>query len=88
MTKDQYVIQLKQLRAWKQGGSVAEYHARFEELSHGILLYNAAYDVTFFVTQFLAGLKEEIRAATALHRPKSMHDASELVLFRSWSWRL
>jgi hypothetical protein len=69
---------LKQLWALKQVGSVAEYHARFEELSHGIILYNASYDETFFVTQLLAGLKEEIRAVFALHSPKSVPNASEL----------
>lgn len=57
---DQYKIQLRKLQTLKQVDSVADYHGRFEELSHGILLYNPSYDETLFVTQFLGGLKEEI----------------------------
>lgn len=76
--RDQYKIQLRQLQLLRQTASVAEYQCKFEELSHSILLYNPSYDDTFFVTQFLGGLKEEIRAAIALHRPKTVVEASEL----------
>jgi hypothetical protein len=48
---------------------VSEYHVEFERLVHGMLLYNDQYDDTFFVTRFMAGLKEEIRDVIALHRP-------------------
>jgi len=34
----------------------------FEKLAHEIFLYNPAYDYVYFVTRFLAGLKEEIIA--------------------------
>ena len=61
---------MRQFDSLKQVGSVLEYHTGFEELAHGILLYNAAYDDTFFVTQFLG--VEEIRSALALHRPKTV----------------
>jgi hypothetical protein len=70
--KDQYPLQLRQLDSLKQVGSVQEYQTTFEALAHGILLYNPAYDDTFFVTRFLGGLKEEIRSAIALHRPKTV----------------
>lgn len=76
--KDQYPLQLRQLDSLKQVGSVQEYQTTFEALAHGILLYNPAYDDTFFVTRFLGGLKEEIRSAIALHRPKTIQIASEL----------
>lgn len=66
--KDQYQIQLRHLEALnKQTGMVLDYQRRFEELAHGILLYNPAFDYTFLVTKFLGGLKEEIRAAILLH---------------------
>lgn len=80
--KNQYQIQLRQLQALKQTDSVTTYHSQFEELSHGILRYNPSYDEPFFVTQFLGGLKEEIRSAIALHRPKTMQDASELAMLQ------
>ena len=44
--RDQYKIQLRQLDALHQTGSVTEYLEHFEELSHGILLYNDQYDDT------------------------------------------
>ncbi|CAD6334713.1 unnamed protein product [Miscanthus lutarioriparius] len=47
--KDQYQQQLRQLEMLKQTSSVAEYHAQFEKLAHGILLYNTAYDDVYFV---------------------------------------
>jgi hypothetical protein len=78
--KDQYPMQLRQLDSLKQAGSVQQYQMKFEELAHGILLYNPSYDDTFFVTRFLGGLREEIRSTFALHRPKTVQAASELAL--------
>lgn len=66
----------------KQSGSVSEYQQRFEELAHGILLYNSAFDDTYMVTRFLGGLKEEIRGPIALHRPKDIDTASALALLQ------
>jgi hypothetical protein len=57
---------------------VSEYHVEFERLVHGMLLYNDQYDDTFFMTRFMAGLKEEIRVAIALHRPRDVTTASVL----------
>lgn len=45
-------------------------------------MYNTAYDDTYFVTRFLGGLKEEIRAAIGLHRPKNVLAASSLALLQ------
>jgi len=80
--KDQYQQQLRQLEMLKQTTSVAEYHSEFEKLAHGILLYNPAYDDVYFVTCFLTGLKEEIRAPIALHRPCDVDTAIALALLQ------
>lgn len=80
--KDQYQIQLRHLESLKQTGSVSDYQKRFEELAHGIILYNPAFDDTFLVTKFLGGLKEEIRAAILLYRPKDVDTASALALIQ------
>jgi hypothetical protein len=66
----------------RQTGSVAEYYAKFEELVHCILLYNDAYNDVYLVTRFMGGLKEEIRAPIALHRPNSVDTASALALLQ------
>lgn len=80
--RDQYQIQLKQLETLQQIGKVAKYQEQFEKLAHGILLYNTGYDDVYFVTRFLARLKEEIRAPIALHRPRDVVTASTLAMLR------
>ena len=57
--KNQYQILLKKFESLKQKDSVVEYQIAFEEIAQG-LLYNSGYDDTYFVTRFLAGLKEKI----------------------------
>lgn len=59
-----------------------EYHVEFNRLAHGLLLYNNNYDDTYFVTHFVAGLKEEIRRVIALHQPKDVDTASALALLQ------
>jgi hypothetical protein len=73
---------LRQLDALKQTSLVTDYQHHFEELAHGIILYNPAFDDTYLVTYFLEGLKEEIRAAITLHRPKDVDIASALALLQ------
>ena len=80
--KDQYSLMLRQLDALKQSGSVIVYQHRFEELAHGIILYNPAFDDTYLVTRFLGGLREEIRSAITLHRPKDVNTTSALALLQ------
>ena len=46
------------------------------------MLYNPAYDHVFFVTRFLHGLRDEIRSAIILHRPKDVETASALALLQ------
>jgi hypothetical protein len=50
--KDQYELHMKQLDNLRQTSSVTEYHAKFEQLAHSILLYNPNYDDTFLVVRF------------------------------------
>jgi len=83
--RDQYQHHLRQLDNLRQSGSVAEYHAKFEQLVHSTLLYNDSYDDVYLVTHFLGGLKEEIRAPIALHRPKNVDTASPWLCCRKRS---
>lgn len=80
--RDLYPLQMKQLENLRQTGPVQEYHVKFEQLAHSILLYNPSYDDVYFVTKFLGGLKEEIRAPITLHRPKDLAEASTLALLQ------
>jgi hypothetical protein len=80
--RDQYPLLLKQFSGLKQTGSVVEYQAEFEKMPHAILLYNPAYDDTYFITQFVLGLREDIRSAIVLHRPQDVVTASSLALLQ------
>lgn len=51
--RDQYKNKLRQLDSLQQTGSVTKYQEKFEQLSHGILLYNESYGDTYFVTRFV-----------------------------------
>jgi hypothetical protein len=80
--KNQYHLLLKKFEALRQMGSVDDYQVEFEKLAHVILLYNSNYDDTYFVTRFVAGLKEEIRSVIALHRPSDVDTTSALALLQ------
>jgi len=79
---DQYQILLSQFEQLRQSGSVADYQMEFEQLAHGLLLYNNNYDDIYFVTRFVSGLKEDIRRVIVLHRPKNVDTASALALIQ------
>jgi hypothetical protein len=61
---------------------VVEFIAEFEQSAHNMLLYNLNYDETYFVTWFLAGLKEEIRSGIVLHRPPDVDTVIALALLQ------
>lgn len=56
--------------------------ARFEELMHNLLAHNSDFDPVYFTTQFLDGLRAEIRAGVALHRPQDLDSAFSLSLLQ------
>ncbi|XP_066365248.1 uncharacterized protein [Miscanthus floridulus] len=50
--------------------------------AHNLLLYNPNYDEMYFVTCFLAGLKEDIRSGIVLHWPPDVDTANALALLQ------
>nr|ADX31265.1 unknown [Triticum aestivum] len=76
--REQYQSHLRQFNTLRQSGTVADYMTRFEELMHHILAHNPAFDSVYFTTQFLDGLKGEIRAVVMLHQPKDLDSAFSL----------
>jgi hypothetical protein len=44
----------------KQTESLAAYILEFEQARYGVTVYNPQFDETYFVTQFVRGLKFEI----------------------------
>lgn len=58
----------------KQTSSVAEYEDRFEELRAMVLYNNRGFTEEYFVSSFLSGLKEHIKASVRLFRPQTLSD--------------
>nr|XP_051190460.1 uncharacterized protein LOC127303801 [Lolium perenne] len=56
---------MDELLALKQTGTVDEYSLKFQELVYKISGHNPHYDETLFVSQYLKGLKNEIRLPVA-----------------------
>lgn len=80
--RDQYPLCMRQLDNLKQSGIVAEFFEKFQKLAHQILLYNNSYDDVYFVTRFMSGLREDVRAPIMLHRPKDLKTAYSLALLQ------
>ena len=73
---------LKRFDKLRQKDSVEKYQLEFEKLAQGFLLYNDAYDDTYFVTRFVDGLKEEICSVISLHKTIDVNTASALALLQ------
>jgi hypothetical protein len=71
---------MKQLLTLKQRGTVEEYTLQFEELSYQITIQNPHYDEQFYVSQFIKGLKHELRAAIESQVPETVERAILLAL--------
>jgi hypothetical protein len=66
---------MDELLALKQTGYVDEYCAKFQELVYKIASHNPNYDDTFLVSQFLKGLKADIRLPVASQIPETLDRA-------------
>lgn len=71
---------MKQLLALKQRGTVEEYQVQFEELSYQIAIQNPNYDEQFYLSQFIRGLKNDIRAVVESQVPETVERAILLAL--------
>ena len=70
------MCELLQLR---QVGTVEEYRKQFDHLMYELLLYEPPSKI-FFVTQFILGLKHELRAYVEPHMPTSVQEATILAI--------
>lgn len=71
---------MKQLLSLIQRGTILEYQAQFEELLYQVSMHNPNYDEQFFVSQFIRGLKPELRGAVEAHVPETVERAILLAL--------
>uniref|UniRef100_A0ACD5UZ83 Uncharacterized protein n=1 Tax=Avena sativa TaxID=4498 RepID=A0ACD5UZ83_AVESA len=75
---DTHQVKMKELLQLKQTDTMAEYHKQFDRLVYNIKLYDPAIGGVMLVTQFLLGLKEEIRAAVEAQLPNIVQRATLL----------
>jgi hypothetical protein len=68
---------MKALLNLKQHGTVNEYFREFQALMYWVTMYNPHYDNHFFVTQFVKGLRSDLRAMVKAQLP----DTLECVVF-------
>jgi hypothetical protein len=80
--KDLYHNAMHDLLLIKQTSDVQEYYDRFQTAMHKVLVHNKSYDDVFFVSKFLQGLNPDIRAAIALHKPRTVDATLSLALMQ------
>ena len=64
----------KLLELW-QDSSVEEYANTFQTLQYEILMHNSGFDELYFVSQFIKGLKPDLRALVQTQESDTMHRA-------------
>ncbi|GJN02857.1 hypothetical protein PR202_ga20245 [Eleusine coracana subsp. coracana] len=70
-----YHKHMRELLALRQTSSVEDYAAEFESLRYMVAMHNTAMDETFFVSQFVKGLKEGIREGVQAQIPETVERA-------------
>ena len=69
---------ITELLTLKQFATVAEYKQSFEQLVYSIRLYDKTISEPFLISQFVLGLKEELRAAVEIQLPDTVTKAATL----------
>lgn len=78
MTK---LLQLKKM------GKMNEYRMVFEASMYHLLSLDASLNTNFFVTRFVLGIRDEIRAAVRLQAPNSVTRAAVLARIQEENWK-
>ncbi|XP_048527388.1 uncharacterized protein LOC125506673 [Triticum urartu] len=75
---DEFEMEMHKLLQLRQTGTVAEYRTVFETHMYHLHALDASLNTKLFVTQFLLGLRDELRAAVRLQEPSSITRAAVL----------
>jgi hypothetical protein len=62
----------------KQEGTVGDYIRDFEALQFQVSMFNPGFDYLFFTSQFVSGVKDEIRGVVQAQLPDSVDKTSML----------
>ena len=69
-----------ELLTLKQTGAVEDYRTQFEQLVYHVKLFDKSISDTFLVTQFVLGLKHDLRALVEIQFPTTVSKAAQLAL--------
>jgi hypothetical protein len=75
---DEFDGQMTKLLQLKQTGTVAEYRLAFEECMYHLISLDSSLSARWFVSQFVFGLRDEIRGAVRMQGPASITRAASL----------
>lgn len=73
---------IRQLIHIKQTGSVADNVAKFTELIDQLIVYDHCTDPLYYITRFIDGLRDDIRATVLVQHPHSLDTACTLALLQ------
>jgi hypothetical protein len=76
--QDEYDGQMSKLMQLRQTGSVSDYRQAFEDCMYHLLAVDESLSTRWFVSQFVFGLRDDIRAAVRLQGPLSIARAASL----------
>nr|XP_027071904.1 uncharacterized protein LOC113696724 [Coffea arabica] len=62
----------------QQSSTVMAYQEKFEELRAIVLLRNQGLSESYFVSSYLSGLQEELKALVKMHKPQTLQEAFEV----------
>jgi hypothetical protein len=80
--KEMYHNYMRDLLGIKQTSDVFEYHARFVDAMHKVMLHQHGHDQVLFVQKFIDGLKSEISNTIMLHKTRTVDAAMSLVILQ------
>jgi hypothetical protein len=76
--QDEFDGQMTKLLHLRQTGTVAEHRQAFEECMYHLISLDETLSTRWFVTQFMFGLRDDIRVAIRLQAPASITRAAAL----------
>lgn len=76
--QDEYDGQMNRLMQLKQSGSVTEHRSSFESCMYNLIALEPSPSTKWFVSQFVFGLRDDIRCAVRLQAPSSVTHAASL----------
>jgi hypothetical protein len=79
---------LRQFSRLRQTGTVAEYATQLNASMNCLLAHHHSWDPLYFVTQFVDGLRSNIRVVVMVQQPKDLDSAVSLAMFQEEAMEL